>query len=307
MRVAIIGAGRRKNGIGAYIARYFHESGAEITGVLGTTEQSAAAAAAGLVKYGIHARHFTELSSMMSLCSPECVVIASPISTHRAYLEECIAAGVHVFCEKPFVTPDDETAPAWIEDILQRAHDRGLAVAMNSQWPFSLPSYEELCGRLDPAAIRRFSIRLSPQSGGPGMIPDSVPHALSLLYCAAGRGSIEGLDVRGGDASLRIRFDYLTDHTRCETAIDLVQEAEQPRTFSYGFNGRVAVRHIDLHSYTIHLTYGDKILKIADPLGLSVGDFLAAAGSKGEPLLGRRHIVETFSLLRRIYAESLSR
>jgi hypothetical protein len=104
-----------------------------------------------------------------------------------------------------------------------------------------------------------------------------------------------------------IRFTYLTEHTRCETLIELVRETAQPRTFFFGFNGCVVTRHIDLGTYTIHLTYGDKTLKIVDPLWLSVRDFLTAVSSGAEPLLGRRHIIETASLLHQIYAGSMNR
>lgn len=307
MKAAIIGAGRKRNGIGEYIAKYFHDNRAEVTGVLGSSEKTALSAATNLTKYGIKAQPYTNFSTMIHEAQVECVAIASPSITHKTYIEQCIEAGVHIFCEKPFTSPDVPNAPAWTENILAKAQEKGLTVALNSQWPFSLPFYEELCGKLDPTGIKEFSIRLSPLSIGHEMIPDSVPHALSLLYVAAGSGRIDGLSFQGGEDSLMIRFTYLTEHTRCETLIELMRETLQPRTFFFGFNGRVVTRHIDLGTYTIHLTYEDKTLKIADPLGLSVRDFLTAVSSGAEPLLGRRHIIGTASLLHQIYSELMSR
>jgi hypothetical protein len=307
MKAAIIGAGRKRNGIGEYIAKYFHDNRAEVTGVLGSTEKTASSAATNLMKYGIKAQSYTNFSTMIHDAQVECVAIASPSITHKTYIEQCIEAGVHIFCEKPFISPDVPDARAWTEDIFAKAQEKGLTIALNSQWPFSLPFYEELCGKLDPIGIKKFSIRLSPLSIGHEMIPDSVPHALSLLYFAAGSGKIDGLAFQGEDDSLLIRFTYFTEHTQCETLIELVRETAQPRTFFFGFNGRVVTRHIDLGTYTIHLTYEDKTLKITDPLGLSVRDFLAAVSSGAEPLLGRRHIIETASLLHQIYSGSMSR
>jgi hypothetical protein len=195
---------------------------------------------------------------------------------------------------------------AWVENTFIQAQEKGIIIAMNSQWPFCLPSYEALCGMTDPERIKEFSIRLSPLSLGREMIPDSVPHALSLLYCAAGSGIMEDLTFDKGDGTLMIRFNYLAEQTRCAVMIEMVRETEQPRTFSFGFNGCVARRHIDLKTYTLHLTYGDKILKIADPLGLSVRDFVESTRTRREPVIGRRHITHTVSMLQQIYAEYTS-
>ena len=306
MKAAVIGAARNNNGIGEYIAKYLHENDVEVACVLGSTQISASSAAANLTKYGIKAKAYTSFSQMMRDARIDCVAIASPSHTHKQFIEECIDEGVHIFCEKPFVSPDMPHQDAWIENAFIRAQEKGIVIAMNSQWPFCLPYYEELCGMTDPERINEFSIRLSPLSLGREMIPDSVPHALSLLYCAAGSGIMEDLTFDKGDDTLMIRFNYLAEQTRCAVMIEMVRETEQPRTFSFGFNGCVARRHIDLKTYTLHLTYGDKILKIADPLGLSVRDFVEATRTRREPVIGRRHITHTVSMLQQIYAEYTS-
>ncbi len=303
MKAAVIGAARNNNGIGEYIAKYLHENDVEVACILGSTHISASSAASNLTKHGIKAKAYTSFSQMMRDARIDCVAIASPSYTHKQFIEECIDEGVHIFCEKPFISPDMPYQDAWIENAFIRAQEKGIVIAMNSQWPFCLPYYEELCGMTDAEGIKEFCIRLSPLSLGREMIPDSVPHALSLLYCAAGTGTMEDLAFDGGDEALKISFNYLAGQKRCEVMIDMVREIEQPRTFSFGFNGLIVRRHIDLGTYTLHLTYKDKILKIADPLGLSVRDFVIAAHTGGEPLLGRRHIMHTASMLRQIYAE----
>lgn len=301
MKVAIIGAGRNRNGIGEFIAKYLNTSGAIVSCVLGTTTSSSSSAGANLVKYGIHARPYTDFSEMISSANPDMVVIASPTSTHREYIERCLDAGVHIFCEKPLVSPELEDVPALIEDFFRKAQERSVVIAMNSQWPFCLSSYEELCGKIDPSTIERFSIRLSPTSSGREMIPDAVPHALSLLHWVAGNGEIKALSFEGCKDSMLIRFSYVAQCGICEVSMELVRESIQPRTFSFGFNGRIVRRLIDPGSYTIYLTYLGKTLNITDPLELSIRDFLAAVNTGGEPSMGRRHIVETASLLHDIY------
>ena len=307
MKAAIIGAARNINGIGEYIAKYLLVHDVEVSCVLGSTQASSSSAAANLNnKYGMKPKAYTDFSKMMQESPIDCVAIASPSHTHKDYIDKCIGAGVHIFCEKPFISPDMPHQDSWIENAFNRAQEKGIVIAMNSQWPFCLPFYEELCGMTDPERINEFSIRLSPLSLGREMIPDSVPHALSLLYCAAGSGIMEDLTFDKGDDTLMIRFNYLAEQTRCAVMIEMVRETEQPRTFSFGFNGCVARRHIDLKTYTLHLTYGDKILKIADPLGLSVRDFVEATRTRREPVIGRRHITHTVSMLQQIYAEYTS-
>lgn len=301
MNVAIIGAGRRNNGIGEYVAKYFHAAGADVPGVLGTTHQSASAAAARLKAYGIQARAFTEFPAMIDACRPDAVVISSPTATHRQYIERCLDAGVHVFCDKPFVPPDDPDVSTFIMDVTVRSRAAGVVIGMNSQWPFCLGSYEELCGGVDRERIESFSMRLSPVARGREMIPDSVPHTLSLLRCTLGPGRIDGIAFTGGADSLGISFAYHGECATCSVHVDLVREMTQPRTMAFGFNGCMAGRIIDLESYTIYLTCKGKTLKITDPLELSVRDFIAAAEQVREPLIGCRHILDTSSLLQQIY------
>jgi predicted dehydrogenase len=301
MKVAVIGSGRKRNGIGEFIAKYFHLHGAIVSCVLGSTDASSSIAAANLAKYGIRAQAYSDFSNMISCERPDAVAIASPVETHIEFVKKCLEAGVHIFCEKPFVSPEQEDSPAFIERSFAEAEESSLIIALNSQWPFCLPSYEELCGKIDLQGIERFYIRLSPLSTGREMIPDSVPHALSLLHFVAGSGEIRDLTFSGNDQSLALVFSYLTRYGNIEATVELVRETEQPRTFDFGFNERIVHRIIDPGSYTIYLTHKDKIIKIADPLELSVRDFLDAVSSGREPALGKWHIMETASLLRDIY------
>jgi hypothetical protein len=304
MRAAIIGAARNHNGIGEYIAKYLSDHDVDVSCVLGSTQASSASAAAHLnEKYSMKPKAYTDFSQMIQESQIDCVAIASPAHTHKEYIDKCIDAGVHILCEKPFISPDMADQEEWLENTFVKAREKGISIAMNSQWPFCFPSYEELCGRLEPEKITEFTIRLSPMSEGRAMIPDSVPHALSLLYYGAGDGIVEDVSLERGKDALKVRFTYLTEYVSCAALIEMVRETEQPRTFSFGFNGCTARRHIDMKTYTLNLTNGDKILKIADPLGLSVRDFVESARTGREPVIGRRHITHTVSMLRQIYTE----
>jgi len=289
--------------VGEYIGKYFHKYGADITGVVGTTEETARQAAGTLKKYGIDAIPFTDFKRLIDKQRPDTVVIASPIRTHYAYLMASVEAGVNVFCEKPFVWHETDDIEKMLRCVFGERR-KGTTIAMNSQWPFSLPYYEELVEPVDPRSAQRFDMKLSPVSGGKEMIPDSVPHALSVLYRVFGEGTIKRGLVEFNGEKMITTFAYLSGSGTCECRLTLTRTQAQPRPFEYGFNGRVVRRVIDMENYDVYLCYGDRRMELIDPLELSVKDFIGAVHTGDEPLIGPSHIITTTLLLRTIYEQS---
>jgi len=303
MKTAIIGAGKNKSGIGQYIGKYFQKNRASVLSVLGTTEKTARKASSILTQYGIGATYYTDFNTMMKRERPDAVVIASPALTHYKYLTKCVKEGVHVFCEKPFVwqNKNDMDIKPLLNNIFEMAESNDLKIAMNSQWPFSLPYYEELCGPIDYQKIDTFFIRLSPVVSGKEMILESVPHALSILHTVFSDGQISNLSIEAYKEKIITKFHYISSTGYCEVMIELVRTILPPRSFSYGFNGKIIHRVLDLDTYDIFFKYSDKILMIRDPLELSVQDFISAVREKREPIIGKAHIKNNMSLLKKIY------
>ncbi|OEU64703.1 MAG: hypothetical protein BA867_02345 [Desulfobacterales bacterium S5133MH16] len=303
MKTAIIGAGRNKSGIGQYIGKYFQKNRASVVSVLGTTEKTVRKASSILTQYGIDAAYYTDFNSMMKRERPDAVVIACPALAHYEYLINCVKEGVHVFCEKPFVWQDntDMDITSLLENIFETAESNDLIIAMNSQWPFSLPYYEQLCGPVDSQKVDTFFIRLSPMVSGKEMILESVPHALSILYMVFGDGEIGNLSIEAYKEKIITTFHYTFTTSYCEVMIELVRTILPPRSFSYGFNDKIIHRVLDLDTYDISFKYSDKTLKIRDPLELSVQDFISAVREKREPLIGKAHIISNMVLLKKIY------
>ena len=301
MKVSIIGAGRNNNGIGEYIAKYFHKNKATVISVLGTTNKTARHAATRLKRYGIQASAYTDFYRMIEEERPDSVVIASPLPTHFEYLIKSVDASMNVFCEKPFIwnKNDDQLKP--IDFFFQKAEGRNLKIAMNSQWPFSIPYYETLCGSIDRKKTDTFFMHLSPMVAGKEMILDSVPHALSILYFALGKGKIIKVDVESYENKIIIRFIYNTNSNNCEVLIRLEREERQPRSFKFGFNDKIVYRVLNLKDYGIYFKYLDKTLKVVDPLELSVKDFISSVKTKSEPQIGKLHIMATYYMLKKIY------
>jgi len=301
MKVALVGAGRNRNGIGEYIGKCFHQNGATVIAVLGTTEKTSRSASSALTRYGIDAHAYTDFKAMVERESPDTVVIASPAPTHYGYLIRSVDAGLHVFCEKPFIWHEGGNIQESLETIFNKAENKNLTIAMNTQWPFSLPYYEELCGPIDGRKIDTFFIRLSPTSVGKEMVVDSVPHALSILFHVFGNGEIINPDSELGEEEMTLQFHYCSQLKVCKVLIRLIRREFQPRDFSFGFNDKIVRRIIDLESYDIYFSHANRTLKLVDPLDLSVQDFIAAVRDHRKPLVGKTHIINNTNLLRQIY------
>ena len=301
MKVSIIGAGRTRNGIGKYIAKYFQKHRASVVSVLGTSEITAQSAANSLRPYGIDATAYTNFDRMIKQETLDAVVIASPFRTHYEYLMKSIESGLNIFCEKPFFWQEKVDLTEIMDNLFKIAGHKNLTIAMNSQWPFSLPFYEKLCGSVDRQNVDSFFMRLSPVFTGKEMILESVPHALSILYFIFGSGKISDSNAETGEDKTVLRFRYRSEHYECKVTIRLAREKQQPRSFKFGFNDRIVKRVIDFDNYEIYFAHGNKEIKITDPLELSVKDFIASVENQREPLIGKSHIVATTRLLKKIY------
>jgi len=301
LNVSIIGAGRTRNGIGEYIGKYFHQHGAVVTSVLGTSEKTSLQASQSLRKYGVEAHPYTDFDHMVEREKSDAVVIASPSSTHYEYLIKCLGSGLDIFCEKPFIWDGQRNVRERIEDIFEKAWQKKLTIAMNSQWPFSIDAYEAISGKVIIQNSNTFIMAMSPPFPGREMISESVPHALSLLYCLLGVGEIEDLRFESdGERGMDIKFSYLFDTRSCEVFIRLAYQKTPPRHFSFGLNDKIVSRSLGVENYEIYFHHEEKKMKIVDPLELSVKNFLGAMERETEPFIGYLHILHNMSLLKQI-------
>jgi UDP-N-acetylglucosamine 3-dehydrogenase len=93
LRVGLIGPGD----IGAHLGRLAREiEGVALAGVAGGDRDKAARAAAAL-----GAAAFDDHQQLLEALRPDAVIVASPSFTHREIVLDALAAGCHVFCEKP--------------------------------------------------------------------------------------------------------------------------------------------------------------------------------------------------------------
>jgi predicted dehydrogenase len=92
-------------------------------------------------KYGL-ARTFADFDEMMREVRPEAVIVGTPPASHFEICRKAIEAGVHVFCEKPFMLTVDEADRA-----IELTRRRNVLLRVNNQYRF-MTFYRETEARL---------------------------------------------------------------------------------------------------------------------------------------------------------------
>ena len=285
-RVLIVGARRRKQGLGEFIAQYFYEQGAEICGIVGTSSQSVEEAANHLQQqYEITSQGYTDLATAIEQTHPTCVVIASPTGVHRQHLETVAAFGVSCLCEKPLLWEDGTTCePDEVERLVDHFCGEGQLLQLVTQWPETLDEYYSLYPEVKAQPVERFEMLLGPTSSGINMAIDSLPHVLSMVHCLMGVGEVQKVEATyNGHDHLDITFDYQHAEGRLEVIVNLIQSPESPRPAGYSINGHVVRRSIQLPEYQMMFTDASgKQVAVEDPLKKLVRRTLADLES-GKP------------------------
>jgi hypothetical protein len=278
LRLAVVGARQARHGVGAWLARHLAAAGAEIAAVVGTRLATAAAAADALAEgLGHRPLPLASPDDVARLPDLDALVIASPPPTHAAWLRFAVGRGLHALCEKPIVwgAPD---AATWAAAIAQRFEQRGLHLVVNAQWPYALPAFATLHPDVEFGTVADVRLRLSPPGRGPEMVPDAVPHALSLLQALAPDPSarLEGLTAAWGDEdgrTLALQGVFVAGARRISFGVDLTQGGASPRAFSLALDGRAAARRVDA-GYVMRLVDGARDVPLPDPMAALASAFL---------------------------------
>lgn len=274
-RLLIVGARSARQGTGPFIAAGLARAGADIAGIVGTSDASIASALNALTKdCHIHSRGFTDLSLAIKEVQPNAVAICSPWRFHAEQLRAVAEAGCHCLVEKPMAWP---ASAEQVHELVALFESRGLLLQLVGQWPTTLSAFSSLHGPL-PASVKQFRMRLSPISVGQDMITDSAPHFVSMLQALAGPGECKACSVKiepGGDAMELGCLYENADHS-IDARLLLETCETRPRPAWYEINGLRADRKAVLPQYDQYLVSNDRQVALEDPMHLVAAQFLAA-------------------------------
>ncbi len=290
VRIAIVGARRRRQGLGEFLARILKEQGADVCAAVGSTRERAGETSAYLKeKYGIDAEPHADLPTLFSSGRRiDAVAICSPHRFHLEHLKQCAEGGVHALCEKPIVWDDRENPrrsprldiEGETKTALSMFRQAGRRLLVNAQWPHTLAPFRELFPDADLARIDTFEMGMCPPAPGIAMIPEAAPHAISFLLALMGPGAIENLKALYEDpaAKSRLILSFAYRHAK-GTAVCALRYActeEYPRPTHVAINGRRMDRVVKLPAYEIGFAGGVKTVWTGDPMARLAADFLKA-------------------------------
>jgi predicted dehydrogenase len=129
-RVAVVGCGQIAD---AHLQEIRKVGGARLVAVCDRHPELARQAAA---RFGVPAA-FDDLGRMLADARPDVLHVTTPPHTHCAVAKQALAAGAHVYVEKPF-TPDVREA----DELLAEAEARGRLVCVGHDQLFD-PAWEE--------------------------------------------------------------------------------------------------------------------------------------------------------------------
>ncbi|QDV05701.1 Inositol 2-dehydrogenase/D-chiro-inositol 3-dehydrogenase [Planctomycetes bacterium Poly30] len=290
-RVGLIGARRARQGLGPFFARDLVAAGAKVVAVLGRTQESAkeaAAAAANMIEGDAETPAATADTEAFFGHELDAVCVLTPAGTHGDLVEAALAHGCHVLAEKPFLWyPEID----WVERATQledRFAAAGLALEVNAQWPWTLPTLEEALGR-PVAGARSLGMGMQPASHGLQMIGDAAPHPLSVAQ--AFDPSLTGFRELRIDADsendLWIRGTLAGPNSELEIEIHLdgrpLAPDAGPRAAWISVDGTRVDRCIRPRDYALFFRRGSAVFDLPDPLTLRVADFVSRIRSVSLP------------------------
>lgn len=280
-RIGLVGAGRRRNGLGPFLAAAFEAAGARVVGISGRSPEGAEAAAQQL---GARLGHpVTAYSSAHLLAQRvDALVVASPVAAHTEGLLAALASAVPCLCEKPLV-PVGRTVDGLA--LCAAFRQRGILLAENCQWPFVLPALWQLHPGLRDQRVRSVAMGLGPSGAGRAMIEDSISHVLSVVQALVpfGPGTLVK-DVQQADPGERAEHNVLSfrlvDGTE-DVAIELHLRhcPEQPRPAWLAVNGARIDRCIG-PNYEQSFVAQNESVPVPDPLWQLVYGFVAQLGPR---------------------------
>ena len=305
-KIGIVGAARRHQGIGPYIARVFDQLGHEVTAIIGTSQTSIDKTISHLKQqYGISTQGYTNLKSLLDQHKIDILVISSPPDTHLTYLGKALQNGLHVFCEKPLWWPNNENLlpplqdyQLAIQDCLDLAKQKQCYIHLNTQWPYTLRDFNRLYPGIITNEITQFAMSLSPQSQGVTMLVDAASHGLSMLYQLVGVGEINNIAMtQTANKDITVSFDFQHQRGIIKTTFSYIKSHAIPKPASFTINNCKVDRTVSLPEYQIKLQSNKRSVAIQDPLESSIQDCISCieAGVQSDEavlLLGAHHLYQ---------------
>ncbi|MFP3903142.1 MAG: Gfo/Idh/MocA family protein, partial [Armatimonadota bacterium] len=121
LKAAVIGA----SGIGQHHAKWLDKLDCDVVAFAGSSPESVRETADMLEEsFGISARGYTDVETLLDEEAPDAVNICSPPDLHYEHFMAAADTGCHILCEKP-LTWDEDKSPATLLDEARQMAEAG--------------------------------------------------------------------------------------------------------------------------------------------------------------------------------------
>jgi len=270
LRVAILGA----RGIGKVHARIFHDLGASICAVLGSTDESANLAVQDLARsFGIEAEPFSSLRQLLQM-PLDVVSICTPARMHFDQTLAAFDAGLAVFCEKPLFWEDGLSLEKTIKQLDVLAKHRHRKLFMNTSNTVFMDAIKNKLG--DPEQITSFFFKFFTQGRhrGNNIAVDLFPHGISLLLRLLGCRDLTAYASEVSDDSYQASFMY---GPTCRSRFDFHEDPQGEKALAFSVNGHAFHRvqegfGANYQAYIADVQTGERF-RVEDPFRVAIADF----------------------------------
>ena len=285
--VGIVGAGRTRNGLGPFLAKFLEQEGFFVAGVSGRSRERATANADAL---GRELGHEVEpFASARALCASQvtALIIASPVEFHLEALQAAADAGLPALCEKPLVQENNCKEGAAIIETFAR---KRLPLLENCQWPYVLPAFFELHGPLETREQLKVELGLRSSQPGRETVKNIVSHLLSIIQavalfdCSAAVSEVSIADPSYKERRNLLRIRLAAPGKTVDGLLHLDICATVPRPAWLAINGRRIDRQVR-QGYSIALSAKGREVAIEDPMRQLVKHFAGLVRSRDSGLM----------------------
>ena len=316
LKCAVIGA----SGIGKQHAKWYHLEGCQVVAFAGRSPESVAKTTANLkTLFPFEGRGYCDVQEMLKKERPDIVSVCSPPEMHKEHAVAALAAGAHVFCEKPMVWRKGASPASMLDEadqMVKSGRDARRILGLNTQYAAILPDYLNIYQKaLGPLRqVNWIFMRMESKGSGGQKEYDDIwvdlaSHPISLVLKWVPDGHLD-------EASMRCvisrkdnvaQFDWVRpDGARCSVRAELGNIREGTPVRRLGVNGLIvdyAGRNDTDGVFKTFLTVGNEVLKLDDLMRLAVRQYTQAVRTGGTPLVtgeeGRRNLEIQLKLLER--------
>ena len=274
VKCLVLGARRRRIGIGEFVARELEKQGGKVVAILGRSKESVRETEEYLKKqYGLSVKGYSSFEEVSSVCF-DAVAVCVPTKWHSYFLEK-IQGRWHCLLDKPFLWNEGVDNYRRFERIVRSFSKESRWIFPILQWPYTLPYYYRLYPELKGQQIESLSMKLPFFFLGKEGVIDLLPHVVSMCQALWGKGEWEGKQWEEKLSGKQVQGVGYYHHSKGRAKVKVFFYARDLPFLQIGYalNEKWIFRKVT-PPWRLWFLGKEEEIEVEDPLSLVVREFL---------------------------------